>query len=64
MEEQKKEHKVKLRLEDIKVDSFLTADENKETKAGGTNSWLYCTVIFGSCWHPCTEGASDCCQPL
>lgn len=51
--------KKKLRLEDIKVDSFQTS-ENDEKLMGGTGaSIVQCTIILGSCWHPCTELGGD-----
>lgn len=62
MEEQKRDAKVKLRLDDIKVDSFLTGTESKDTKAGTGVSYIACTYVFGSCRFPCTY-RPDCINP-
>lgn len=57
------EQKKKLSLEDIKVDSFVTAEENNLATinaVGGTGvSVIACTLIWGSCWHPCTFAGHD-----
>ncbi len=53
MENQKK----KLRLEDIKVESFVPVESTDVT--GGTGSIVQCTIILGSCKYPCTEAAGD-----
>jgi hypothetical protein len=50
--------KKKLRLEDIKVVSFQTS-ENDEKLMGGTGSIIQCTIILGSCKYPCTDAGGD-----